>query len=278
MTLPMDNHVHSEWSWDALSGSMEGACVRAVELGLPAVAFTEHADFTPWLLAPGDRVLPEFERLVDAGNTLTPPAIDLEGYRDCLERCRSRHPGLRIHSGVELGEPHWHRDRATALLADGGFGRVLASLHSAATADGYVELSGDHRLREPDEVLRNYLRELARMIEEFEGFEVLAHIDYPVRSWPSGAAAHDPREFEDEYRHVLRTLARADKILEVNTTVPLDRRIVRWWHEEGGHAVTFASDAHTPSDLARGFAEAADMAEAAGFRPTADPYGYWARS
>ncbi|MFC7757916.1 hypothetical protein ACFQY4_07665 [Catellatospora bangladeshensis] len=38
--LPAAGHVHSEWSWDAYVGSMERTCARAVELGLPAVAFT----------------------------------------------------------------------------------------------------------------------------------------------------------------------------------------------------------------------------------------------
>jgi histidinol phosphatase-like PHP family hydrolase len=46
--LPSDGHVHSEWSWDALAGSMEGTCARAIEVGLPAVAFTEHLDHTVW--------------------------------------------------------------------------------------------------------------------------------------------------------------------------------------------------------------------------------------
>jgi hypothetical protein len=41
--LPADGHVHSQWSWDALAGSMEGTCARAAEIGLPALAFTEHA-------------------------------------------------------------------------------------------------------------------------------------------------------------------------------------------------------------------------------------------
>ena len=57
--LPPDSHVHSQWSWDALAGSMEGTCQRAVEIGLPAVAFTEHADFTPWSLGPGEKILGE---------------------------------------------------------------------------------------------------------------------------------------------------------------------------------------------------------------------------
>ena len=50
--LPTDNHVHTEWSWDALAGSMERTCRRAVEIGLSAVAFSEHADFAPWTLPP----------------------------------------------------------------------------------------------------------------------------------------------------------------------------------------------------------------------------------
>ena len=50
--LPPDGHVHSEWSWDAAGGSMERSCARAVELGLPSIAFTEHADFTRWLIDP----------------------------------------------------------------------------------------------------------------------------------------------------------------------------------------------------------------------------------
>jgi histidinol phosphatase-like PHP family hydrolase len=45
VVLPADSHVHSQWSWDALAGSMEGSCQRALKLGLPAVAFTEARRF-----------------------------------------------------------------------------------------------------------------------------------------------------------------------------------------------------------------------------------------
>lgn len=50
--MPTDNHVHSRWSWDtASSSSMQRACARAAELGLPGLAFTEHVDFTEWVSA-----------------------------------------------------------------------------------------------------------------------------------------------------------------------------------------------------------------------------------
>jgi histidinol phosphatase-like PHP family hydrolase len=127
--LPADGHVHSQWSWDALAGSMEETCRRAAEIGLP------------------------------------------------------------VHSAP----------------ADGGFDEI-----------GALVRSGD-----PARVLRGYLAETAELISRFGAFDVLAHIDYPVRNWPRDAGPCDPHKYEEEYRHVLRTLAGVGKALEVNTRVPL---------------------------------------------------------
>ena len=223
---------------------MEDTCWRAVEIGLPAVAFTEHADFTPWSLGPGEKVPGEWRRLV-SDDVLTPPALDLNGYKDCLDRCRERFPGLRILSGVELSEPQWYHGRAEALVRDGGFDRVLASVHSAPAGASFTEVSDSFRDHSPAQVLHAYLAEIAALISQFDDFEVLAHIDYPVRRWPRDAGPHDPCEFQDEYRHVLRTLASAGKILEINTKVPLHPLVLTWWRQEGGQAITFASDATT---------------------------------
>jgi histidinol-phosphatase (PHP family) len=283
-TLPADSHVHSQWSWDALAGSMEETCRRAVEIGLPAVAFTEHADFTPWRLPPGHKTPDEWLSLVSEG-VLTPPPLDLDGYRDCLQRCRQRFPGLRILSGVELGEPHWHPEPVAALLGEGGFDRVLASMHCSPANDafglggtgGFTDISIVLGSRDPAAVLRGYLAETAELISRFDAFDVLAHIDYPVRYWPREAGPCDPHDFEEEYRHVLQTLADAGKALEVNTKVPLHPEILAWWRDEGGQAITFASDAHEPAVIAAGFADAARLADAAGFTAGRDPWGFWYR-
>jgi len=58
---------------------MERTCARAVELGLPSVAFTEHADFEP-LVVPTEAVLPDFWLHLVSGGVLTPPALDVDGY------------------------------------------------------------------------------------------------------------------------------------------------------------------------------------------------------
>lgn len=276
MPLPMDSHVHSEWSWDAPGGSMEATCARAMSLGVPAVAFTEHADYTPWLVLASD-----LEEHVDlrpfatAEGSIQPPQLHLEGYLASLERCRDRFPTLRIISGVELGEPHRHGETVRRLLAAGGFERVLGSLHSLPLDGRFSEMPTLFSRQSAAQVVRDYLSEVVLLVEQADTFTVLAHIDYAVRYWPVTAGPFDPRQFEEEFRYALRTLADSGRAFEVNTRAALVPELVAWWREEGGRTVTFGSDAHHPSGLAFQFSAAAAMVEAVGFRAGRHPYDVW---
>lgn len=275
--LPADGHVHSEWSWDAPDGSMERTCARAVDIGLPVVAFTEHADFTAWTVTTSD-LDERLRSLVTPAGSLAPPELDLNGYLECVQRCRDKFPGLRILTGVEMGEPHWHRSAAAQLIGAGQFDRVLGSLHSLPVGQRFFEPAELYQQRPAAEVVREYLAELDQLIRGSDLFDVLAHIDYPIRSWPAEAGPYDPNAFQDEFRQALRALADCGRALEINTQVPLHPEVARWWHEEGGETITFGSDAHEPTVLARGFAAASAMAEAHGFRPGRHPYDFWTRS
>ena len=257
---------------------MERTCLRAVELGLPSVAFTEHADLTPWTLSPDTQIPAGWEHLV-SGNVFTPPLLDLDGYRQCVERCRARFPGLRIYSGIELSEPHWHFEATRSLLEQGDFERVLASVHSARLEvdNAFTEVSASYSNQKPEEIVRDYLHETLQLVQTFDDFEILAHIDYPIRNWPTDGPSYDPRQFEEEHREILRVLADADKVLEVNTRVPLHPTVLEWWRQEGGRSITFASDAHDPASLAHGFTKAVKIAHSAGFRAD-DPLGFWVRA
>lgn len=275
--LAADSHVHTSWSWDAPDGSMRASCERAIALGVPAIAFTEHVDHSVWRvgadeLAPGDPLT----RLVQDG-LLHPPAFDASGYLQEVEECRGRYPDLRVLSGLELGEPHRHARAVAELLGSGTFDRVLGSLHSLADGDEHAEPVGLYGHREAGEVLRTYLAEVAVLAASDQPFDVLAHIDYPVRSWPSGLGPFDPEPFEEEFRHALQVTAASGRALEVNTRIPLHATILGWWRDEGGTAITFGSDAHAPDLVARGFAEAIQMAEAHGFRPGRMPHDLWGR-
>ena len=277
--LPPDCHVHSEWSWDAPAGSMERTCARALATGLPAVAFTEHADYTTWaVLDSGGGADEHLASLATPEGLLTPPQLAVDGYLECIQRCRDRFPGLRINSGVELGEPHWHPAAVAALLRAGQFDVVLGSLHCLPFGQQFSEMPYLYRRRPAAEVVREYLAEIPRLIEGCDAFSVLAHIDYPLRDWPAAAGPFDPGAFQDEFRHALRVLADSGRALEINTEGPLCPEIACWWRDEGGTAITFGSDAHEPETLARRFGDAAAIAEACGFRPGSGPGDLWPRA
>lgn len=112
MVLPVDGHVHSEWSWDATGGSMERTCARAVELGLPGVAFTEHVDHVTWTAFGADvRDFPHMAALLTPDGTITPPPLDVEGYLGCDGTL----PGVVPRAA----HPHGRRARRAALVRRG---------------------------------------------------------------------------------------------------------------------------------------------------------------
>jgi histidinol-phosphatase (PHP family) len=179
---PPDNHVHTRFSWDtAESSTMLRACERAVATGLPAIAFTEHLDFTVW--HDDDRATAD--GLLDRHPAQQTP-IDVEAYAAELAEVRDRFPQLRIWSGVEAGEPHLFAASIAEHLHRSPADRVLGSLHSLA--DG-GRLVGVTRLlwQDPDATMRRYLAELLDMVGASDVFQVLAHCDFPRRYWPGGA-------------------------------------------------------------------------------------------
>ena len=242
---------------------MERSCERAIELGLPAIAFTEHAEWNH--VHPGQH------------------SVDIAGYFDAIERCRAKFKDLRILSGVELGEPHWFPEETAEVLAAGPLDQVLGSIHCIRLDGGLLDASQFRERTDVDfaRAVREYFRETLAMLESGQAFETLAHIDYPKRYWRDALPPYREQDYEAEIREVLVAAARTGRVLEVNTTrghtLCPDLTVVRWWREVGGQAVQYASDAHDPDKVGAGFMLAAQMVEAAGFKPAKDPMASWLR-
>jgi histidinol-phosphatase (PHP family) len=242
---------------------MEQSCERAIEIGLPAIAFTEHADWA----------------LVHEGQQ----SVDIAGYFDAIERCRAKFKDLRILTGVELGEPHWYPRETAEMLAAGPLDQVHGSIHCVRLGGRLVDASQFRERPGIDfhEAVREYFHETLAMVESGQPFETLAHLDYPKRYWLDGLAPYREEDYEAEIRAILVAAARTGRVLEVNTTrghtLCPDITVVRWWREVGGQAVQYGSDAHQPDKVAEGFKLATQMVEAAGFKPASDPMALWRR-
>ncbi|HUN33805.1 MAG TPA: PHP domain-containing protein [Trebonia sp.] len=270
--LPADNHVHSEWSYDTSpDASMVRTCEQAVAVGLPAVAFTEHLEFTT--AGDGDAITGV---AADARWWSRIKPLDVTGYLACLEDCRSRFPELRILAGIEAGEVHLFAGSAAAIIRGRDWDRVLGSLHAVPYNGRVIAADALFSHLPHDDAMRLYFGELLRLVEGSDLFEVLAHPDFPRRYWPLGAHQYREKPFEEEYRTVFRALAASGRVLEINTKSPLSSvDLIGWWRESGGRAVSFGSDAHLPSRVGGRFKEAVDIVEAAGFRPGRDEYDFW---
>ncbi len=242
---------------------MEQSCRRAIELGLPAIAFTEHADWAT----------------VHEGQH----PVDIHGYLDAVDRCRAAFKGLRILTGVELGEPHWFPTQTAAMLAAGAIDQVHGSVHCIKVDGGMVDASQFRSRPDIDfgMAVDEYFKETLAMLEADLPFETVAHLDYPKRYWRDGIAPYREKDYEEEIRAILLAAARTGRVLEVNTTrghtLCPDLTVVRWWREAGGQAVQFGSDAHQPDRVGEGFKVASQMVESAGFKPAKDPTGRWRR-
>jgi histidinol-phosphatase (PHP family) len=279
-TLPADDHSHSQFSWDSFEGNMEASCERAVALGVPAISFTEHVDFTVWSAPPGGWAWDERVRgSYDGHGHFMGAPLEVDAYQAAIERCRERFPELVVRSGVEMSEVHWHSEAVRDILSR-GFDRVVGSVHTLND----LRAPGEHILvdhavaqRKPIEVLSAYLTEVEAMAASDGPFEILGHIDFPLRHWVADDGPMPWDDVEEQTRHVLKVLAGSGRALEVNTALPLDLRVVRWWHDAGGGAVSFGSDAHSPDHVGQRFRETSAAVAAVGFRPTADPTAFWAR-
>jgi len=270
--LPADNHVHTEWSYDtSADASMVRSCEQAISMGLPAIAFTEHLEFTEG--AAGDAIV---DIATDHRWWGRIKPLDVTGYMASVEHCRQRFPGLRILSGVEAGESHLFGASAGAVVRGHAFDRVLGSLHAVPYQGRLVSADAIFGRMPDDDAMRYYFTELVALIEGSDLFEVLAHLDFPRRYWPRGPHRYTEAPFEEEYRTALRALASSGRVLEFNTKSPLASvDLIRWWREEGGTAVSFGSDAHLPGRVGDRFKLAVDIVEQAGFRPGRDPYDFW---
>jgi histidinol-phosphatase (PHP family) len=248
--IPFDYHIHSNYSADA-HASMEDICRRAVEVGVPEIGFTEHYDLHP------DEKPRDWLRL--------------EPWLAELDRCRTKFSGqLQIRAGIEIGEPHLFKAEVESMLARAPFDYAIGSLHWV----GRIATFNVAFFQRPaEEAFRLYYEELERMTRS-GGFDVLGHLDFPVRTAFGVYHGYDPRSYETLIRPVLQNCIERGIALDVNTSAMRKQarvllpglEILRWYAEMGGERVTLGSDAHRPEHVAAYLDMALEAIKAAGLR------------
>ena len=253
----IDTHTHTYFSPDGFSSPMD-MCKEAVARGLSGIAFSEHLDcharlpFTYFYSGPVVR------------------RYDEEGYFAAITEAKEAFKGkLLVLSGVEIGQPQQTPLMARAFLERTSFDIVVGSLHNIASDLDYFTMQ-DFDDRPVKETIDNYFQCIDTLLD-FGSFDTLAHMDYMLRyATRSANYSHTFKGFEANVEQILKKLINLNILLEINTAkfekgiIGPEPFIVKMYHDLGGKAVTFASDAHHTSNIARGFSEAARMAKDCG--------------
>lgn len=254
MQAVFDSHVHSCYSVDS-NQSLEGIYEKASEMGLKAVAVTDHYD-------------------IDMMHTCCDEQVLTDGY-DAIKAFDEQieFNSTELLCGIELGAAVFDEQKAKEIISTHDYDVVLSSLHGIMGNDEYYlypwgEMSGD----EIRNTLEDYFITLAKQAKQGL-FDVLAHLDYPVRYIKRLGIECDLSDFSGIIDEILLTLAQNGKALEINTrclddsfhTTQPDFAVIKRFHELGGEFVSYGSDSHTAATIGNHFAQAAQLANAAGF-------------
>jgi len=251
IVVPYDYHIRTTFSPDAHQ-TMAEVCERAIALGIPEIALTEHVDFVPG----------------DIGSGYFHP----QTYFDELGRIRERYGDrLAIRAGAEMGESHRYPYETEVLMDEYPFDVVIGSLHWVR--DELVLSPEYFRKRSKEEAYQAYFEELLVMVR-VGGFDVVGHFDVVKRYGFDVYGPFDPHKYEEIIREVLRACIEVGIGLEVNTSTlrrpvgePSPTEVVlRWYRELGGEIVTLGSDAHRLEDVGYALPEMVELLEAVGFR------------
>jgi histidinol-phosphatase (PHP family) len=248
--IPHDYHLHSEFSIDS-DTPLAGVCERVIEMGIPEIAITDHADF------------------IEEDSSYRYYRPD-EFFRE-LARCREQYGDrLTIRAGVEIGEPHRFPAEVDNLLDAYPYDFVIGSLHWVGS-----EMVLTHEYFEGksvDEANGAYFDELLRLVEHGR-FDVLGHLDVVKRYGYEVHGFYDVTRYEEQIREIYRTLIARGKGIEINNgsrrraidePAPNDIAL-RWYREMGGEILTLGSDGHRPNGVAFCLDDAVASAHSAGF-------------
>ena len=259
-----DYHVHSEFSNDS-DTPMEVQLDRAVELGLDELCFTDHVDYgvkNDW----GEPDIPSWDNGMPRTN------VDYPRYFAKLDELERRYEGrITIRRGLEFGvQSHTigqYNDLIERYRKELDF--TLLSVHEIG--DQLLWLQEYQRGRTQKEYNFGYYEELLRVVERFEHYSVLAHMDLIVRYDENGVYPFE--NVRDAVAEILRRVIRDGKGIELNTsswhygladTQP-SRALLRLYRDLGGTVLTLGSDAHTPRYLADHFDDAHAILRSLGF-------------
>ena len=249
-----DHHVHCDFSPDSPTPARE-QILRAIELGMPCLCFTDHMDYD----------YPEEANIIFD----LKPEIYLPAMRKLKEEFADR---IDVRIGMEIGLETCYQDKILSYIDSAPWDFVIGSIHLSDRKDPY--LPSYFAGRTSYEAYRRYFESTLECLESFPPtYDIFGHLDYVFRCGDR-CVTNAWKEWPDLIDAILRQIVDQGLGLDVNTggmkyglpsQHPHDD-ILRRYRELGGELITLGSDAHRTIHLGDRFPEVGENLKALGFK------------
>ena len=198
--------------------------------------------------------------------------VDYPAYFARIDEMREKYSDrIAIHAGLEFGVQTHTIGKYEDLLKrwKDSMDGALLSIHEIDDQEFWTQdfQSGKSQL----EYNRAYYEAMKKVMEGFDGYSVLAHLDLIVRYDLAGVLPFE--QVEDLVAEILKLAIRNGKGIELNTsswryglsdTQP-SRAILKLYHDLGGRILTIGSDAHSTVQLASHLDDAHEILKSFGY-------------
>lgn len=258
-----DYHVHSEYSDDS-TYPLEQVIRDAIGMGMDEICITDHVDYG-------------IKKDWDAGEKIAyrgsqPLAnVDYPRYMAALRDMQIRYGDrIRIRVGLEFGIQTHTIPQFRALLTRYALDFVILSIHQVENQEFWTQEF--QRGRTQREYNERYYEELLAVVQQYQGYSVLGHLDLITRYDKQGVYPFE--RVRPLVEAILRRVIADGKGIEVNTsshrygltdTTP-SVAILQLYRELGGTILTIGSDSHAPAHLGTYIGEARALLRDLGFR------------
>ena len=258
-----DYHVHSEYSDDS-AYPLEQVVRDAIAMGMDEICFTDHVDYG---------IKQDWDAGVEIAYRGGQPLanVDYSRYMAQLHELQQRYGGrIRIKIGLEFGVQTHTIPQYRALLARYPLDFVILSIHQVENQEFWTQQFQHGRTQQ--QYNERYYEELLAVVQQYQGYSVLGHLDLITRYDKQGV--YPFARVRPLVEAILRRVIADGKGIEVNTsshryglvdTTPAVA-MLRLYRDLGGTIITIGSDSHAPAHLGTHIAEARALLRELGFR------------
>jgi len=223
--MKADYHMHTSFSADS-TYPMEEVVLKAIELGLDEICFTDHVDHVP-----------SYED------------SDLIEYRKEYLRMKDKYSDkIKMKFGVEFGMQLHTTSLFEKDFNDYDFDFVILSCHQIHDQELWNQEF--QKGLNQKEINEQYYKCIYDSICSFKNYSVLGHLDAIKRDDPYGE--YDDKNVFEIIEKILKVVIEDGKGIEINTSnfryhlsdLTPSKTILKLYYDLGGRIITFGSDTH----------------------------------